>query len=101
VEQGGKLFEREKDDRLVNSGKRDRQNKSRPSTLAASFCPRHGNRRVQGAFRSARAGFFCYFFARQRKVKITEVVGNKRLDLKISTFPVGSFAIKGTPFSFG
>jgi hypothetical protein len=37
------------------------------STLPASFCPRHGNHRIQGAFRIAGLGSFVTFLAHQEK----------------------------------
>ncbi|RJP94443.1 MAG: hypothetical protein C4518_03335 [Desulfobacteraceae bacterium] len=61
VENGGKLFERENAKKSARCDKLYRHNQARHSKIAASFCPRHGNRKGQGVFRSARAGFFCYF----------------------------------------
>jgi hypothetical protein len=61
VDHAGKLFERIEIGTLDSGEKQYINNNTGIPPRSASFCPRHGNHRGQGAFRSAGPGFFCYF----------------------------------------
>jgi hypothetical protein len=61
VDHAGKLFERIEGNAPAGQDKRYRNNNTGIPPHSASFCPRHGNYPVQGAFRNRRADFFCYF----------------------------------------
>jgi hypothetical protein len=68
VDYGGKLFERISGDKSANSNKHYYWQKSRHSTVTASFCPRHGNHRVR-EFSASRGWVLLLLFLPIKKSK--------------------------------
>jgi hypothetical protein len=74
VDHVGKVFERIEATNLMDKTNDIETTLSAEPPYQASFCPRHGNHRIQGAFRNRRAGFFCYFSCPSRKVKEEKLI---------------------------
>jgi hypothetical protein len=67
VDHVGKLFERIEATNLMDKTNDIETTLSAKPLYQASFCPRHGNHWVQGAFRIAGLGSFVTFLAHQEK----------------------------------
>jgi len=67
VDHVGKLFERINANEPAGWDKRSRHNASRQATLAASFCPRHGNHWIRELSASQGWVSFVTFLAHQEK----------------------------------
>ena len=67
VDHGGKLFERIEANTPEAGIDHIGTTRSGEPLHPASFCPRHGNRKGQGAFRIAGLGSFVTFLAHQEK----------------------------------
>jgi len=71
VDHEGKLFERINAFEAAGFDKRYRNNNYQASHCVSEFLPTPRKSSGQGVFRSARAGFFCYFSCPSRKVKMS------------------------------
>jgi len=67
VDHGGKLFERIEVKKPSSGINFIETTDSGEPLHSASFCPRHGNRKEQGAFRIAGLGSFVTFLVHQEK----------------------------------